>query len=67
MVLQLVCEVAIRPHGKNEAVGIDLGLKEGMTLSTGKKVENSRVFAKYEDDLAKAQRANKVRRVTLAA
>jgi hypothetical protein len=38
-----------------------------MTLSTGKKVENSRVFAKYEDDLAKAQRANKVRRVTLAA
>ena len=63
MVLQLVCEVAIRPHGKNEAVGIDLGLKEGMTLSTGKKVENSRVFAKYEDDLATAQRANKARRV----
>jgi len=59
----LVCEVAIRPHGKNEAVGIDLGLKEGMTLSTGKKAENSRVFAKYEDDLATAQRANKARRV----
>jgi transposase len=34
-----------------------------MTLSTGKKAENSRVFAKYEDDLAKAQRANKARRV----
>jgi len=59
----LVCEIEIRPHGKNEAVGIDLGLKEGMTLSTGKKVENSRVFAKYEDELAKAQRANKARRV----
>jgi transposase len=58
-----VCEIEIRPHGKNEAVGIDLGLKEGMMLSTRKKVENSRVFAKYEDDLATPQRANKARRV----
>jgi putative transposase len=59
----LVCELEIRPHGKNAAVGIDLGLKDGMTLSTGVKVENSRQFTKYQADLAKAQRANKARRV----
>lgn len=53
-----------KPHGRNAAVvGIDLGLKDGMTLSMGAKVENSRVFAKYEIDLATAQRANKARRV----
>ena len=34
-----------------------------MTLSTGAKIENSRAFAKYEADLARAQRANKARRV----
>jgi transposase len=51
------------PHGQNAAVGIDLGLKDGMTLSTGAKVSNSRRFAKYEADLAVAQRANKTRRV----
>jgi transposase len=55
----LVCERAMRPHGKNAAVGIDLGLKDGMTLSTGVKVENSRQFAKHEDDFAKAQRAGR--------
>jgi putative transposase len=32
-----------------------------MTLSTGDKVENGRVFAQYEADLARAQRANKAR------
>jgi putative transposase len=53
-----------KPHGRNAAVvGIDLGLKDGMTLSMGAKVENSRVFAKSEADLAMAQRANKARRV----
>jgi putative transposase len=59
----LVCQLEIRPHGKKAAMGIDLGLKDGMTLSTGVKVENSRQFAKYQTDLAKAQRANKARRV----
>ena len=34
-----------------------------MTLSTGAKVENSRVFARYEAELAVAQRANKASRV----
>lgn len=59
----IVVEQAVRPHGRNEAVGIDLGLKTGMTLSTGAKVENQRIYAKREADLAMAQRANKKRRV----
>jgi putative transposase len=59
----LVVEYVAKPHGQNAAVGIDLGLKDGMTLSTGAKVENSRMFAKYEAQLAVAQRANKTRRV----
>jgi putative transposase len=59
----LVVEYEPKPHGKNTEVGIDLGLKEGMTLSTGDKVENSRMFAKHEVALSKAQRACKRRRV----
>jgi len=47
----LVIEYEPKPNGKNAEVGIDLGLKEGMTLSTGAKIENSRMFAKYEDAL----------------
>ena len=59
----LVVEDKPKPTGANAEVGIDLGLKQGMTLSTGLKVENSRVFATYEAALAMAQRANKARRV----
>jgi transposase len=59
----LVVEYMPKPSGANAEVGIDLGLKDGMTLSTGKKVDNCRVFAKSEDELAMAQRANKKRRV----
>ena len=59
----LVVEYEPKPHGKNAEVGIDLGLKDGMTLSTGVKVQNSRMFAKYEASLAVAQRAKKRRRM----
>ena len=59
----LVVEYMPKPLGKHAGVGIDLSLKDAMTLSTGAKVENSRAFAKYEADLARAQRANKARRV----
>lgn len=59
----LVCEYEVAAHGQNTKVGIDLGLKDGMTLSSGAKVQNSRMFAKYEAELASAQRANKKRRV----
>jgi putative transposase len=59
----IVVEYDPIPTGANAEVGIDLGLKAGMTLSTGDKVENSRAFVKYENKLAVAQRANKKRRV----
>jgi hypothetical protein len=49
----LVAEYEPKPLGKNAEVGIDLGLKEGMTLSTGAKVENSRMFTTHEN--ARAQ------------
>ena len=59
----LVVEYDPKPHSKNAAVGIDLGLKDGMSLSTGAKVENCRLFARHEAQLAVAQRARKGRRV----
>lgn len=42
-------------------VGIDLGLKDFATLSTGEKIENPRHFRSLEGKLAKAQRARKKR------
>ena len=42
-------------------VGIDLGLKEFATLSTGEKIENPRHFRRLEEKLGKAQRARKKR------
>lgn len=47
------------PTGK--AVGIDLGLKDLATLSTGEQIENPRHFRKLEETLGKAQRARKKR------
>lgn len=44
-------------------VGIDLGLKEFATLSTGEKIEARRIYRGAEQALAVAQRANKKRRV----
>jgi putative transposase len=55
----LAVEYEPKPHGKNAEVGIDLGLKEAITLSTGVKAENSRMFANNEPP----QRAGKQRRV----
>ena len=43
----------------HRAVGIDLGLKNLVTLSTGETIENPRHWAALEATLAKAQRANK--------
>lgn len=47
----------------DDAAGIDLGLKDAATLSTGDKIVNARNFAANEIALAKAQRANKSRLV----
>src|SRR5262249_7900681 len=40
-----------------QTVGIDLGLHNTVTLSTGEKVGNEQFFAKDEKDLARAQRS----------
>lgn len=45
------------------AVGIDLGLKDLATLSTGEKVANHRRYRQLEAQLAVAQRARKKKRV----
>jgi transposase len=59
----LVVECDINATQKKAECGIDLGLKNGMTLSTGEKIENCRMFSKYEHKLALAQRGKKRRRV----
>lgn len=57
--LNLVCEVPdTLPTGTGE-VGIDLGLKDFATLSTGEKIEAPRYFRKAADALARAQRAGR--------
>lgn len=48
----------------SSGVGIDLGLIDLATLSTGEKIENPRYFRCAEEKLSKAQRANKRRQVT---
>ena len=51
-----------REHGTGE-VGIDLGLKSLLTLSTGEKVEAPHIYRKHERALAIAQRAGRKTRV----
>lgn len=45
----------------DSVVGIDLGLKDLATLSTGEKIENPRHLAKHAERRAKAQRAGKTK------
>jgi putative transposase len=45
------------------SVGIDLGLKDFATMSTGEKIEAQRIYRGAEQALAIAQRANKKQRV----
>ncbi|ABM36375.1 RNA-guided endonuclease InsQ/TnpB family protein [Polaromonas naphthalenivorans] len=47
-----------------KGVGIDLGLKDFATLSTGEKIKTQRIYRGAEQALAVAQRANKKKRVT---
>lgn len=57
--LNLVCEVPdLQPTGNGE-VGIDLGLKNFATFSTGEKVEAPRYVRKAAAALARAQRAGR--------
>jgi putative transposase len=56
-----VAEVPLREPVRG--VGIDLGLKDFATLSTGEKIDAQRLYRQAEEELATAQRANKTRRV----
>ena len=46
-----------------KAIGIDLGLKDLATCSDGTKISNPKYYRKYQQRLAKAQRANKKKQV----
>lgn len=54
----------VEAHAPVRGVGIDLGLKDFATLSTGEKIENPRHFRHLQEVLAKAQRARKKRQAT---
>jgi len=61
--LNLELEVAgCRDCGSGE-IGVDLGLKSLVCLSTGEKISNPRYLARYAEKLAIAQRAGRKRRV----
>jgi len=65
--LNIVIDVAVvDPDARQpiNGVGIDLGLKDFATLSTGEKVDAQRIYRDAEKPLAVAQRANKKKRVT---
>lgn len=56
--INLICEYEPEPTPINiHSVGIDLGLKTLVTLSTGETIENPRFLKHHEEALAKAQRA----------
>jgi putative transposase len=62
--INVVTEVDEAPTRPGEAsVGIDLGLKEFATLSTGDKIVGPKATSKYARKLAIAQRANKAKQV----
>lgn len=57
--LNLICKVACTQSCGSGEVGIDLGIKDLATLSTGEVVENPRHLRRSSEKLAKAQRANR--------
>lgn len=61
--LNLQVEVAERQDCGTREVGIDLGLKTLVTLSTGEKIESRRTYRKYEARLAVTSRAGKKSRM----
>lgn len=59
----LVVDTEKQPTQGTKAIGIDLGLKDLATCSDGTKIGNPRYFQKYQQKLAKAQRARKKKQV----
>jgi putative transposase len=63
--LNIVVEAPeVEGRSVEHGVGIDLGLKDLATLSTGEKIENPRHYRQLEEALGRAQRARKKRQVT---
>ncbi|MDP3673191.1 MAG: transposase [Telluria sp.] len=65
--LNIVIEIDIAGASARQpvrGVGIDLGLKDFATFSTGEKIEAKRIYRGAEQALAMAQRARKKRRVS---
>lgn len=63
--LNIAIDVAdVEQRSVNNGVGIDLGLKEFATLSTGEKIDNPRCFRTLEEKLSTAQRAHKKHQIT---
>jgi len=58
----VVVDVEAKPTAGTSAIGIDLGLKDAATVSTGEKLE-SKHYRRLESALGIAQRANKRARV----
>jgi putative transposase len=55
--VSILCETDIKPLPESlKAVGVDLGIKEFATLSTGEKTDNPKYLRRFEKQLAKAQR-----------
>ena len=54
--VNIVCEIKIEEkQNQFNEVGIDLGIKDLLVLSNGKKYQNHKFILKYEEQLAKAQ------------
>lgn len=50
-------------HPSNKSIGIDLGIKNKITLSNGEVYSRDNITKQYEEQLAKAQRANKKKQI----
>lgn len=61
--INLLVKVEARTSAGTDAIGIDLGLKDLATLSTGEKVEAPRWFRNLQERIGNAQRAGKKRQV----
>jgi IS605 OrfB family transposase len=61
--INLQCETPELDSSSTESLGIDLGLKDHLTLSTGEKFSRENLTKKYEKRLANLQRKKKQKRV----
>lgn len=64
--VNFVCEVPVAGNHQQPGseVGIDLGLKDKLSLSNGQKLNHPNLTKEFEDKLARAQRARKSRQVS---